>query len=107
MKKQQIFEKQEAVEAKGTAGRSIRPDRERYLRRKGNNMTVQEITPAANSWLEVDKNGLKQTLMRKGISWAILELAQNSWDEDSTRVDISLTKPVNGIRLDKLLPASS
>src|SRR5258708_37978925 len=50
----------------------------------------------ANSWLEVDKNGLKQTLKRKGISWAILELAQNSWDEDSTRVEITLTNPVNG-----------
>jgi hypothetical protein len=59
-------------------------------------MTTEKVTPAANSWLEVDKNGLKQTLKRKGISWAILELAQNSWDEDSTRVDITLTKPVNG-----------
>ncbi len=59
--------------------------------------TKKVAAPAAsNSWLEVDKNGLKQTLKRKGISWAILELAQNSWDEDSTRVDITLTKPVNG-----------
>jgi hypothetical protein len=57
---------------------------------------AREARLTANSWLEVDKNGLKQTLKRKGISWAILELAQNSWDEDSTRVDITLTEPVNG-----------
>jgi hypothetical protein len=93
--KQQQIKKQVAVEA-GTVGRGRNPDRERYLRRIGNNMKVEKITPAANSWLEVDKNGLRQTLKRKGISWAILELAQNSWDEDSTRVDITLTKPVNG-----------
>ncbi len=58
--------------------------------------TPEEQDAARNSWLEEDKNGLKQTLKRKGISWAILELAQNSWDEDSTRVDITLTEPVNG-----------
>jgi len=57
---------------------------------------TRAVPASSNSWLEVDKNGLKQTLKRKGISWAILELAQNSWDEDSTRVDISLTKPLNG-----------
>lgn len=59
-------------------------------------VTPVEKETATNSWLEVDKNGLKQTLKRKGISWAILELAQNSWDEDSTRVDITLTKPISG-----------
>jgi len=91
-----VINKEAAVEAPGTAGKNSRPDRERYLRRKRNNMKLQAIIPAANSWLEVDKNGLKQTLKRKGISWAILELAQNSWDEDSTRVDITLTRPVNG-----------
>src|SRR2546427_3834028 len=64
---------------------------------KASGSSPTKVVPASsNSWLEVDKNGLKQTLKRKGISWAILELAQNSWDEDSTRVDISLTKPLNG-----------
>jgi hypothetical protein len=58
--------------------------------------TTKVPQASSNSWLEVDKNGLKQTLKRKGVSWAILELAQNSWDEDSTRVDISLTTPING-----------
>jgi hypothetical protein len=48
-------------------------------------------------WLEVDIDGLRQTLERKGKSFAIFELVQNAWDENATKVSVTLTKPVNGL----------
>lgn len=51
----------------------------------------------SNLWLEVDIDGLRQTLERKGKSFAIFELVQNAWDESATKVSVTLTKPVNGL----------
>ncbi len=50
----------------------------------------------ASAWLEIDMNGLRKTLERKGKGWAIFELVQNAWDEDSTEVAVTLTRPENG-----------
>ncbi len=55
------------------------------------------MSTTASSWLEVDIIGLRRTLERKGKAWAIFELVQNSWDTDATRVDVTLTKPKNGM----------
>jgi len=42
-----------------------------------------------NNWFEVDKEGLAKLLERKGgKQFAVFELIQNAWDENSTRVDI-------------------
>jgi hypothetical protein len=47
-------------------------------------------------WLEVDVDGLRKTLSRKGKVWAIHELIQNSWDAEATQVNVTLTKPKDG-----------
>jgi len=39
---------------------------------------------------EVDKEGLRKILARKGMAWIIPELIQNCWDENTTRVTASL-----------------
>jgi hypothetical protein len=57
--------------------------------------TIQNAV--ASSWLEVDIIGLRRTLERKGKAWAIFELVQNSWDTEATRVDVTLSKPKNGM----------
>ncbi len=48
------------------------------------------------SWLEVDVDGLRKTLSRKGKVWALHELIQNSWDAEATHVNVTLTRPKNG-----------
>lgn len=53
-------------------------------------------------WFEVDRDGLARLLERKGKSWVVFELVQNSWDESgATRVDVTLT-PVEGRPLARL-----
>lgn len=53
-------------------------------------------------WFEVDKDGLARLLERRGKSWVVFELIQNSWDEGgATRVDVTLT-PVIGRPLARL-----
>ena len=47
-------------------------------------------------WFVVDKEGLRKTLSRKGKAFAIYELLQNGYDENSTRLEVSLTEPKNG-----------
>jgi hypothetical protein len=49
-----------------------------------------------SSWLEVDVDGLRKTLSRKGKVWALHELIQNSWDAEATQVNVTLTKPKDG-----------
>src|SRR5262245_10013990 len=45
----------------------------------------------AMDWFAVDKDGLARLMERKGKPTVVLELAQNSWDEDgTTEVDIRL-----------------
>jgi len=50
----------------------------------------------SESWFVVDKEGLRKTLSRKGKAFAIYELLQNGYDENSTRLEVTLTEPKNG-----------
>ena len=55
-------------------------------------------TAKHRGWFEVDKDGLRQTLGRKSKSFALFELLQNAFDEDGCkRVDVTLTRPANGM----------
>lgn len=47
-------------------------------------------------WFVVDKEGLRRTLSRKGKAFAIYELLQNGYDENSTKLEVTLTEPKNG-----------
>jgi hypothetical protein len=52
---------------------------------------------AGNTWFEIDKEGLRRTLERRGKAFAIFELVQNAWDEDgTTEVSITLSRPERG-----------
>lgn len=46
-------------------------------------------------WFDIDKQGLARLLERKGKSFAVFELVQNAWDENTTVVDVTLTRPAN------------
>ena len=48
------------------------------------------------NWIDVDMDGLRKVLERRGKYLAIRELFQNSKDENVTRIDMKLTRPVNG-----------
>jgi hypothetical protein len=47
------------------------------------------------TWFDVDRHGLRAQLERRGIAFAIFELAQNAWDSGSPRVRIHL-EPLAG-----------
>ena len=47
-------------------------------------------------WFVVDKEGLRKTLERRGKTVAVTELLQNGFDENSSEVRLTLTKPVSG-----------
>jgi len=47
-------------------------------------------------WFSVSKEGLRKTLERRGKTVAVTELLQNGFDENSSEVRLTLTKPVNG-----------
>lgn len=42
-------------------------------------------------WFDVSKEGLANLLERRGRAFAILELLQNAWDTNTTRVDVTCT----------------
>ena len=44
-----------------------------------------------SNWFEIDKEGLSKILARKGKASLICEPVQNAWDQNVSRVDISLT----------------
>jgi Histidine kinase-, DNA gyrase B-, and HSP90-like ATPase len=48
------------------------------------------------NWLDVDMDGMRKVLERRGKQLAIYELVQNGWDEDATKIEIMLTRPQNG-----------
>jgi len=50
----------------------------------------------ARNWIDVDLNGLRKLLERRGKEHAIYELVQNAWDENVTKVEVTLSRPVNG-----------
>lgn len=47
-------------------------------------------------WLNVDLSGLEKLLSRRGKEFILYELLQNAWDEQSTRVVVTLPKPERG-----------
>jgi hypothetical protein len=46
-----------------------------------------------NTWLEIDKEGLRKTLSQKDKVFILNEMVSNAWDEDISDVDVSLTPP--------------
>lgn len=48
------------------------------------------------NWIDVDLDGLRKVLERRGKYLVVRELFQNSKDENVTRIDMKLTRPVNG-----------
>jgi hypothetical protein len=50
-----------------------------------------------NEWFTVSKEGLARLLERRGKSYAIWELIQNAWDEDTSRVVITLEHAGRGV----------
>lgn len=49
----------------------------------------------ADTWFEVDKQGLAKLLEQRGKAFALFELIQNSWDAGARSVDVTL-EPVPG-----------
>jgi hypothetical protein len=47
-------------------------------------------------WVDVDLDGLRKVLERRGKEFAVFELVQNAWDEDITEVRVELSEPVSG-----------
>ena len=47
-------------------------------------------------WLDVDLPGLRKILERRPKEFIVYELIQNAWDEQSTLVQVSFPRPVNG-----------
>jgi hypothetical protein len=50
-----------------------------------------------SNWFEVDKAGLGKLLEKRGKAFALFELIQNAWDENTKRVNVRL-EPVPGVR---------
>lgn len=48
--------------------------------------------PANKPWLTVDRKGLKELVAGRPAWYAVAELLQNAWDEDSTEVHVTLEK---------------
>lgn len=53
-------------------------------------------------WFEVDKKGLAKLLERKGKAWVLYELLSNAWDENTSRVEVTLER-VPGARTARLV----
>lgn len=49
------------------------------------------------NWIDVDLDGLRKLLERRGKEFAVYELVQNAWDENTTFVNITLTPPHRGM----------
>src|SRR3989454_4665048 len=46
-----------------------------------------------NRWLEIDKEGLQKSLGQKNKVFLLTEMVSNAWDEDITRVEVTLSRP--------------
>lgn len=55
-----------------------------------------------NSWYEVDKKGLSQLLGRRSKAFIVYEMAQNAWDQNISKVEITL-EPVKNRRRYRLV----
>jgi hypothetical protein len=49
-----------------------------------------------SNWLEVDRDGFRKILARRGKEFVLFELLSNAWDEDATVVTATLSRPENG-----------
>jgi hypothetical protein len=49
-----------------------------------------------HDWVDVDMDGLRKILERRGKELAVYELVQNAWDENVTKVEVTLTRPERG-----------
>jgi hypothetical protein len=54
------------------------------------------MTTARTNWIDVDLDGLRKLLARRGKEFALYELTQNAWDENISRVEITLSRPEGG-----------
>jgi hypothetical protein len=43
-------------------------------------------------WVDVDMDGLRKVLERSGKELALYELVQNAWDENVTKVEVTLRR---------------
>jgi len=43
-------------------------------------------------WFDVDKAGLAKVLARKGKEFVLFELVQNAWDEDTSKLLVTLQR---------------
>jgi hypothetical protein len=48
------------------------------------------------NWFEVDKDGFRKILGRRGKEFVLFELLSNAWDEDATVVTVTFSRPKNG-----------
>jgi hypothetical protein len=48
------------------------------------------------NWLEVDRDGLRQLVEKRGKGFILMELIQNALDEDPQRVNVTLSYPDHG-----------
>ena len=46
-----------------------------------------------NQWLEIDKEGLRKSLGQKDKFFLLTEMVSNSWDENITKVEVTLSCP--------------
>jgi hypothetical protein len=46
-----------------------------------------------NGWLDIDKEGLRKSLGQKNKVFLLTEMVSNAWDEDITKVEVTLTRP--------------
>ena len=53
-----------------------------------------------SKWFEVDHDGLADIAKRRGLAFIVTEPIQNSWDEDTSRVDVELTAVPGKARVD-------
>lgn len=54
------------------------------------------MTTTNKSWFEVDRNGLKQLLAARDKAFIVFELIANAWDENITKVSVTLSRPERG-----------
>ena len=45
----------------------------------------------AHGWFDVDRKGLAEIAKRRGMAFIVTEAIQNAWDEDVTRVDVTMS----------------
>lgn len=54
------------------------------------------MASSRSTWIDVNLDGLRKLLSRRGKEFAIYELVQNAWDEEITEVQVMLTRPIHG-----------